>query len=372
MIKNSSSHLPPIIGHTHKHDSSRDVDSFFLHPHHNRDEQALERIDSHLSASTSFDQTERLLTALEGIRNNVRGISTEIHVARTAPHVVAIGRRFFPDMRSASSKPVLTPAEVDIVACGGALWIEAKALRSCGSDARASLHEILDQAKLRLALAQHNPHRYRIPQLAYHFTTSAVAPELVAALQSLGVHVSISAGGAFATEGLPADVLHPPPLTAALLDVSTLCALVSEVSRSAASGDEAVRAWALRGNQHHRRCFEDERSQPLLPVLENLLHGKELRALRSTVDHFEHNLLAMFGGERERRRWAAVRVRLIVVEDGLPFEVGVAPDPDLVGAAVGAEALLVTANSRLQRHASEGATRGAEVEVHRAVWLTGT
>ena len=60
----------------------------------------------------------------------------------------------------------------------------------------------------------------------------------------------------------------PPPIQYANLDVTTMCALVSEVSNGGAVGGETpeVRAWAERIS-HWVDSVEEEAKDPILPQL---------------------------------------------------------------------------------------------------------
>jgi hypothetical protein len=85
---------------------------------------------------------EAISTRVQGIRNNLNGLRSELDTASKAPDVLELGKRFFLRPTGYESKPAENGAkqkrkssskteaslevEVDVVACGGAIWIEVK------------------------------------------------------------------------------------------------------------------------------------------------------------------------------------------------------------------------------------------------------
>lgn len=168
-----------------------------------------------------------------------------------------------------------------------------------------------------------------------------------------------------------------------------------------------MQQWASRVPQHSA-CLQLELSSPLLPLLQGQLEGCGLVSLGPIVGRMD-DLVAAFGGPRERARWGELRGRLriegpvvrgagaeaadasaavaLAIEGGEPdcsvegveswvlaggggLVAGPCVERDgLLASAGREEALLVTANSGI---AEEARGRGVEIWVHRAVWLTGT
>jgi hypothetical protein len=183
------------------------------------------------------------------------------------------------------------------------------------------------------------------------------------------------------------------------LDVTALCALVSEVSWADPSAPELA-AWAAR-TTHWAECLAAQAERPLLPELHSCLDGSQrLVASCAAVAQFER-LLGMFAGPRETERWRAdLLPRLSVYHpcadagtcacvcgacaaDGRGELMVYAPSPrvaaiprlgDLQRAVLGLGdslcALTVTANAAAVRAAEQQGTR-LDVVLHRAVWLTG-
>ena len=90
------------------------------------------------------------------------------------------------------------------------------------------------------------------------------------------------------------------------LDITTLIALVSSLTNGNCFSkfkDEVLNLQA-----------EEEQSEPLLPVLNSFLHGKELFVCRTALDDF-NKILATIGGKMELERAEELMKRLSIVED---------------------------------------------------------
>ena len=361
--------------------------------------------------------------AVAGARNNAVGYAAELATARAAPGLVAV---CFPAAaaaaRGATTAAPPPPAareassvEVDVVCERGATWIEVKAHRPFST---ASAHwdgggsggggGVRAQAVALLAAAADPRNRaagFRAPRVAVLFPRG-VDPSVAAALEDmgaivlgqrrgLGVPAAAAATGQDGTGDGDGDgdgdededddeieaaclaaVASLPPLPpspyppAVNLDVTALCALVSEVSWSAAApapaaGTEtgasaaaaklaaavetaaALDRWASR-TSHWVECLEAERAEPLLFAVRDA--GREWRAdtalaragrallgggggggteaegpsgapecavvaSAGAVRQF-NALAAMHAGPLEQARWRRLRAGLEIVDEG--------------------------------------------------------
>lgn len=230
--------------------------------------------------------------AAAGARNNARGYTAELAVARHAPPpVVAVCAS-----ATGGGQGQQGSVEVDVVCDGGATWIEVKAHRPFST---ASHHwtggsgkrrrGLKEQAEALLAAAQDPSNAARgfcAPRLAVLFSRG-VDPSVARELERMGAialgeekggdgqaeeddddddDASIDAAcraALAALPPLPARTGPPPPVN---LDVTAMCALVSEVSWSGGGGEEnaaTLDRWASR-TTHWRECLAAERAEPLL------------------------------------------------------------------------------------------------------------
>jgi hypothetical protein len=337
-----------------------------------------------------------------GARNNARGYASELAVARHAPApLVAVcasasaagggGRR-----AGSSPSPSSSSVEVDVVCDGGATWIEVKAHQPFGT---GSAHwagggagggggngGLKAQVEALLAAAGDPSNRgpgFRAPRLAVCFSRG-VDPSVARELERMGaiplgrerpaVTLRQEGGGDkeededdgnggddddddddaidAACRAALATLPPLPPDGAPFLinlDVTALCALVSEVSWSGGSSAAAALAldrWAAR-TPHWRDCLAAERADPLLFCSQGRrrwradkalaragrrLFGEEeeeeedgaaaaaaaaalpaaVLASAAAVRQFEA-LAAMHAGPREMARWQRLRAGLEIV-----------------------------------------------------------
>ncbi|WIA28795.1 hypothetical protein OEZ86_011325 [Tetradesmus obliquus] len=162
--------------------------------------------------------------------------------------------------------------EVDVVAHEGLTWIEVKNQELFGLDSvhwQGSSHTkgLAQQvaALQAVAAAPVNSRRWRCPAVVVFFP-SGVSAEVAAALRAMGVAVADGPGSVAA---LP--VPQPPSITN--LDVTSLCALVSEVSWGDPHSPQ-LQAWAAR-TVHWRDCLAAQIQQPLLPQLHACLDNSQ-------------------------------------------------------------------------------------------------
>eukprot|EP00873_Tetraselmis_striata_P006691 jgi/Tetstr1/426955/TSEL_017168.t1 len=354
-------------------------------------------------------EREAALKQVQGAVNNLRGMRAELVAAEALPEVVAVSRKFHSrpeegqvydgersDALVASSSHGEwserrgLAVEVDVVAMSGAWWVEVKSHEAFGTTSTHWLGNpghvkgLREQAVERLAVARSpcNLVRWRSPSVVFFFP-QGVDAGVAAELREMGAHVM---DGAAPLE--PQFPPRPPPPAYANLDVTAMCALVSEVANGGAEsgGTPEVLAWAARIS-HWVDCVAAEAEDPLLPRLMPVLEGRQLIASSTAVAHFE-KLLATCGGPRETTRLAAVAVpHPGEARDGgggwpgaEPHEFfsrrvarlgQVAPAQKWVlGLSDTAQAMTVTANGKVLKSAAK---QGVELEafVHRAMWLSG-
>eukprot|EP00891_Asterochloris_glomerata_P000584 jgi/Astpho2/584/Aster-x0025 len=129
----------------------------------------------------------------------------------------------------------------------GCCWIEVKCLEpfDLGSSqwlgSFGHVKGVQQQAlqRLKVAAAPCNHRRWRAPAVVFHFP-SGVAESVCHELSGIGVHVT--GPGALHASMLPAP---PPEPVAVNLDVTTLCAMVSEVCNSDVTHPD-IQQWAVR------------------------------------------------------------------------------------------------------------------------------
>lgn len=290
--------------------------------------------------------------------------------------------------------------EVDVVAQQGLAWIEVKAHEPFDLDSSHWLGNpghfkgLLQQAQqqLEVAKAACNVVRWQSPSVIFHLPLG-VHPAVKAELSAMGVLVS--GPGRFDVSILPAMPAAPDTVN---MDVTTLCALVSEVSNGDAFGAD-LQQWAQQVT-HWQDCLAAEQQNPMLPILQPFLDRQRLVAAHAAVQQFE-KLLEQFGGSKERQRWQTWRSKLQIYSSdqllGTPqliehssqnrfssHEISLSMLQDRVPAlqaisaaqkevfAVGdcLHALTLSANSKATEFAARQGVQ-LEVFIHRAVWLTG-
>ncbi|CAG9461867.1 unnamed protein product [Pedinophyceae sp. YPF-701] len=356
-----------------------------------------------------------LAERVAGARNNLAGLEAEIRAVELCPDPAWVGGTVRLDGPDAPDGEGARAIEVDAAVRGGSVWVEIKGTQkfdvtsSSWTGASRHVKGLRSQAQLLFAAAAmpRNWVRYRAPEVAFVFADGAHE----------SVRRELERMGAAVIDGMPAsrsamDAALPgaPPRPATtVLDVTTLCALVSEVSNGGVVDRLAeVRAWAA-GNVHRTACVDAELEAPLLPSLASAVQrdllgpasapGADVVAPRSVVERFE-GLVEAFAGPSERARWARLRARVGEVDPrslpecarcvggsagGAGWEgavvagaraatgSGEAGDVGTWGAlevALAVRGLAVTANGK-----GVAAVRAAgapiEAHVHRTVWLTG-
>lgn len=289
----------------------------------------------------------------------------------------------------------------------GLAWIEVKAYEPFDTDSNQWLGNpghfkgLEQQAKqqLRVAQAACNQLMWQMPTVLFHFP-QGVHTDVKTQLTAMGVRVS--GPGLFDPALLPP---MPPAPSVTNLDVTTLCALVSEVSHADSNGPE-LQAWAQRVT-HWQESLAAESQEPMLPLLQPYIDGKKLIAAEAATLQFQ-KLLDQFGGHNERCRWQALQKQLLVfscdpseaeqISNDVSAAVNITPQAHIYNAdsfeaqqrhnrvahlhaisaaqrivfALGDDqhAVTLTANGRASDFAARQGVR-VEVFVHRAVWLTG-
>mmetsp|Transcript_119733 Transcript_119733/g.211669 ORF Transcript_119733/g.211669 Transcript_119733/m.211669 type:complete len:404 (-) Transcript_119733:248-1459(-) len=292
-------------------------------------------------------------SVLNGVRNNLAGMGAELSVAVAAPEVVAVRKRF-PGCDGVEG------VEVDVVAQRGATWIEVKYVTGVSLD--------MDQLKCQVAALMANA---ALPGSAVSYSPPTVCVLLAGGSSCQeSVRDELQQMGAVVLEAAEALPPAPPPLSHAVLDVFSLCALCSEVTNGGATSPEVSR-WA--GTQErYANCVAEELRAPLR--LPSKLSGLVLDTSDEVVARFEA-ILEVNGGLRERERWFGEggwkgRIRVHGPRD--PHADGSGMEKShLLELGRSLRAIVVTANSRGVRRLRSGCQVAVEFLEHRPVWLAG-
>ena len=327
--------------------------------------------------------------SVTGLENNLRGFQLELDCASFFPEVTAVRKRFATRPPSAHAK--LTDdevCEVDVVARGGAYWIECKAEK--GRVASGLVQQAL--ALQRYARAPCNARPFGVAPKVCVFLTGALGEHDARVLGDAGIVTLLRSardGGGAALDPESALPPEPAPVTTANLDITALFALVSEVAAATASDDfetftehKAIKEWSLKKPQH-AACLSAELADPTR-LDQALARYKRLVAHPSVLIRFA-KILRTSGGPRERERWETLwRARVEVLEVPLELDSRAAARKTQVRAlerianhqldafelGETCVAKTFTANGRaVQSAAEQGVVLDAHV--HRAIWLVG-
>jgi len=345
--------------------------------------------DVAVSLRSGLDSS-RFATSRQGLENNLRGFSLELICADWAPNVTAVRKRFASRTPSVVAKLEDDEVvEVDVVAQGGALWIECKAER--GRVAAGIVTQALTLQKV--ASAPCNLRPFGVPPRVAVFVTGELGEMEARTLRENDILIlrANGVGGVAALDPLAVLPPAPAPPKMANLDVTTLFALVSEVSHATRSNfmvfldDPVVREWAAKKAQH-RACLNAELEDP--QDLERQLQDYEKLVVHPSVLRRFVKILYTMGGPREQRRWVeewSHRIEVLdVAEAHEGDDSGVESrrrrvrslerisDPQLDAFELGevAMAKTFTANGRAVLSAAEQGVC-LETHVHRAIWLVG-
>ncbi|KAK0175324.1 hypothetical protein PV327_009081 [Microctonus hyperodae] len=242
-----------------------------------------------------------------------------------------------------------TRLEVDIVCNSGDSWVKviarnarALTLISLGNGEYGQ-KSVLDQAKFYLNCAKLHPHRYKLPEVIFHFACGIEIP-LAMKLEKLGILVEgerINADDIYSSEetnieekiydndesdseSIYSDTNDVEKINFSLemlnsnvksseikvlnLDVSTLLAYVSNMTNGHANFVYLEPLLTLQA--------EWERSRPLKPILEKLFEGKELLICRTAYCNFM-DIIQMIGGPNETLRANELVERATIVDDAV-------------------------------------------------------
>ncbi|GAX81285.1 hypothetical protein CEUSTIGMA_g8717.t1 [Chlamydomonas eustigma] len=283
--------------------------------------------------------------------------------------------------------------EVDVIAQDGSAWIEVKSQEIFGLESihwtgAPTVKGLQQQVQELLLVAQCERHwrRWTAPRIVLFFPSGT----------DDGVKHKLQAMGILVAEGVDALTTLPPAPAAprvANLDVTTMCALVSEVCHAELE-DLRLEAWSER-NIHWRECWLEERNESRVMMLigPTVEAAETLVASVDAINQFM-KLLQQFGGPTERVRWEALYERLTIHPSSISAEVKdqlFEPKPGncsfmtdrvsnlkkvtelqrtVFGLGDALQAVTLTANGSAARSALRQGVI-LELVVHRAVWLTG-
>ncbi|GMH40966.1 hypothetical protein BSKO_08870 [Bryopsis sp. KO-2023] len=357
-----------------------------LHRRAMRDLNAIRNAMAGKTLHPGVDPEKMTEPLVQGFQNNLAGFRAELQVALSVPGVIAVCKKFqvleqegkeLPEI-SAMSKP--SKIEVDVVAQDGHTWIEVKSYKGItlesghwqGIPGHIKGLEQQIQDYLYVASCPNNHQRWRAPSVVIYFLED-IDEGVKDAITEMGAYVQVGPDPP-TLEGVPEP---PEPPTIANLDVTSMCALVSEVSHGGVE-NALVTQWAQRVS-HWQDSLENERRNPLLQEIGPILLHKQLVATERAVLQFE-TLVEKFGGESELARWRELKGKLEIYseansEDWLSKRVLSLENVPLIqkhvfGLGDHLRALVITANIKgIQKLAHEGVN--LEAFTHRAVWLTG-
>lgn len=282
-----------------------------------------------LAAGSRLSAPLTVCAQLQGVANNTRGLGAELDVAESAPGVVAVSRRFWAAGLAESrdgSNGGAAHCEVDVVLEHA--WVEVKSHSTFGLHSQHWLGNsghtkgLLQQAaeQLAIAAAPCNAVRWTPPAIVFHFS-GGVSADVAHELRAMGI--TVTGPGPISSDQLPPV---PPPPASVNLDVTTLCALVSELTNADPTRAD-LWAWAARIS-HWRECLAAEVEAPLHKILAPQLAGRRLLAAEPTLRQFEA-LVTKLGGPRELARW--VRLRPLISSMGVACSPAAAAAPTAGG-----------------------------------------
>eukprot|EP00210_Caulerpa_lentillifera_P008694 g8293.t1 len=356
-----------------------------------RDLTALEKFSSSLNEE-DIDPIwfEQKRNQLQGFRNNLVGYQVKLKVAKVVPGVIALSKIFqfplAPGVRKKGVPPESKPTskavkvEVDIVANSGSTWIQVRNVKITDLDnlhwiGMPGHHKGLEQKLKDLVLvAKSSEHwiRWRPPDVVI-YCPEQFPTEVESEIRQLGGHCIT--GDLENLKQIPAAPGDPEIVN---LDVTTLCALVSEVSHSGPRNSLVIQ-WAKKVS-HWQRCLEQEEEDPLLPHLHKFVSNSNLIIAEEAVDQFE-TLLDLCGGPKEKDRWTELFKRLTVFKRDCETEwwisqrvLNIEELTNLQYAVFGLgdsqRATTITCNSKVVAKLKQNGVHLVTFE-HRAVWLTG-
>ncbi|XP_044004748.1 UPF0415 protein C7orf25 homolog isoform X3 [Aphidius gifuensis] len=220
-------------------------------------------------------------------------------------------------------KPFKTPTsrlQVDIVCDKGSSWIkviarnaQALTLISLGNSEYGQ-KSVIDQAKTYLAIAKVHPHRYKSPNVIFHF---ACGIETILANELEKIGVSVEGQRVDSDDTSRADessrtnnssTKDTKEIKVLNLDVSTLLAFVSNMTNGHANYIFPQPLLTLQA--------EWERCRPVKPILDKLFDKKKLIVCRTAYENFK-NIIDIIGGVDEIKRTNELMSKVEIVDDAV-------------------------------------------------------
>ncbi|CAG5092172.1 Similar to UPF0415 protein C7orf25 homolog (Mus musculus) [Cotesia congregata] len=212
--------------------------------------------------------------------------------------------------------------EVDIVCDSGSSWVKviarnprALTLISQG-EGEFGQKSVVDQAQAYLSCAELHPHRYKAPEVVFHFACG-IENSLAVRLEELGVVVEGVRIGSL--DPFDAAICkNPEQINSTLeslsqgdiktlnLDVSTLLAYVSNMTNGHANFDYLEPLLSLQA--------EWERLRPVKPVLDKIFQGKKLIICETAYKNLM-DIINIIGGANETARTKELIKRVTIVDD---------------------------------------------------------
>ncbi|KAH0547289.1 hypothetical protein KQX54_018422 [Cotesia glomerata] len=212
--------------------------------------------------------------------------------------------------------------EVDIVCDSGSSWVKviarnprALTLISQG-EGEFGQKSVVDQAQAYLSCAELHPHRYKAPEVVFHFACG-IENSLAVRLEELRVVVEgVRIGNLDPFDA--AICKNPEQINSTLeslsqgdiktlnLDVSTLLAYVSNMTNGHANFDYLEPLLSLQA--------EWERLRPVKPVLDKIFQGKKLIICETAYKNLM-DIINIIGGANETARTKELIKRVTIVDD---------------------------------------------------------
>ncbi|XP_074107389.1 UPF0415 protein C7orf25 homolog [Cotesia typhae] len=211
--------------------------------------------------------------------------------------------------------------EVDIVCDAGSSWVKViarnpRALTLISQGEGEFGQKSVDQAQAYLSCAELHPHRYKAPEVVFHFACG-IENSLAVRLEELGVVVEgVRIGSLDPIDAaicknpeqinLTLESLSQGDIKTLNLDVSTLLAYVSNMTNGRANFDYLEPLLSLQA--------EWERLRPVKPVLDKIFQGKKLIICKTAYKNLM-NIINIIGGVNETSRTKELIKRVTIVED---------------------------------------------------------
>ncbi|KAJ3162371.1 hypothetical protein HDU86_004851 [Geranomyces michiganensis] len=255
--------------------------------------------------------------------SNVPYLAAVWHLICTEPGVTNVYRTF--NYAETAGQKRREAVRVDVVAGNGRRWVKVKAsaLKSFNNDLNeaeglsedsdddsgdlSSRDESMEvdipiyaQARVLMKAAEQNLYQFDPPTIVMKFLgNEEVDARILETLQSMGVVIERGRENAHAGKDLqiplmPISIQHDHCLESVNLDVTTLIALVADIAHEKVP-NEALDTVPL------QLQASQEKAEPLLPILDRLLHGRKMHATQTALRKFV-DILYQLGGPTECER----------------------------------------------------------------------